>query len=212
MRPAMTLTTIAFGVAVAATAVADAKTASLNLLRQAANPNPALQSYTASAQLSATLHALVPIHKSFGGAVYYLKPRRKIVFQGVSGPLSRFKELASSTPTFDEAMAQYTITPLTDDGTTSTYSAVPKTSGRVKSVTVGVSDASALVTHAQWAYTNGGSLTFDQTYASVGTFRLPAKATIAARFPGYSVDATITFSNYQPNAPVSPSVFVTPSP
>jgi hypothetical protein len=208
----MTLTTIAFCVAVAATAVADAKTASLNLLRQAANPNPALQSYTASAQLSATLHALVPIHKSFGGAVYYLKPRRKIVFQGVSGPLSRFKELASSTPTFDEAMAQYTITPLTDDGTTSTYSAVPKTSGRVKSVTVGVSDASALVTHAQWAYTNGGSLTFDQTYASVGTFRLPAKATIAARFPGYSVDATITFSNYQPNAPVSPSVFVTPRP
>jgi hypothetical protein len=60
--------------------------------------------------------------------------------------------------------------------------------------------------------TNGGSLTFDQTYASVGTFRLPAKATIAARFPGYSVVATITFSNYQPNAPVSPSVFVTPSP
>jgi hypothetical protein len=66
----MTLTTIAFCVAVAATAVADAKTASLNLLHQAANPNPALQSYTASAQLSATLHALVPIHKSFGGAVY----------------------------------------------------------------------------------------------------------------------------------------------
>jgi hypothetical protein len=69
----------------------------------------------------------------------------------VSGPLSRFKELASSTPTFDEAMAQYTITPLTDVGATSTYSAVPKTSGSVKSVTVGVSDASALVTHAQWA-------------------------------------------------------------
>jgi hypothetical protein len=55
-------------------------------------------------------------------------------------------------------------------------------------------------------------LTFDQTYGNVGAFRLPTNTTIAARFPGYSVDATIAFSNYQPNAPVSPSVFVTPSP
>jgi hypothetical protein len=38
-----------------------------------------------------------------------------------------------------------------------------------------------------------------------------AKGDIAARFPGYSVDGTITFSNYAPNAPVSPSVFVTPT-
>ncbi len=63
-------------------------------------PNPGLKSYTASAQLSATLHAVIPIHKVLDGTVYYLKPKRKIEFENVSGPLSRFKDLAASTPTY----------------------------------------------------------------------------------------------------------------
>jgi hypothetical protein len=59
-------------------------------------------------------------------------------------------------------------------------------------------------------YTNGGTLSFAQAYENVGTYRLPSKATISARFPGYSVDGTLTFSKYQPNATVSPSVFASP--
>jgi hypothetical protein len=187
---------------------------SIDLLRHAVNPNPTLQSYTASAQLSATLHVVIPVHKSFDGKVYYLKPRRAIAFANVSGALSRFKDLAASTPTYEEAMAQYTITPGTNNGTVSTYTFVPKKQGsRVKSITLTVNDVSALVSHVQWAYTNGGSMSLDQTYTNVGTFRLPAKANISARFPGYSVDGTLTFGNYNPNAPVSPSVFTaTPAP
>lgn len=185
-----------------------AQTASLDLLRRAVNPNPTLNSYTASAHLDAILHVLIPVHKTFDGTVYYLRPKRKIAFQNVSGELSKFKDLVSSTPSYDQAEEQYTITPLTDDGTVSTYSLVPKkTGGRVKNVTVTVNDSSALITRAAWSYTNGGSLTFDQTFTTVDTYRLPAKANIAARFPGYSVDGTLTFSGYQPNASVSPSVF-----
>jgi hypothetical protein len=88
---------------------------------------------------------------------------------------------------------------------------VPKKQGsRVKSLTVTVNDSTALVTHAQWLYTNGGKLDFTPTYTSVGTYRLPAKTDVAARFPGYSVDGTLTFSNYKPNASVSPSIFASP--
>jgi hypothetical protein len=192
-------------------AAKSAQTASLGLLRRAVNPNPTLQSYTASAQLSATLHVVIPDHKSYAGTVYYLRPRRKIEFQNVSGALSRFKDLASTTPTYDEAMAEYAITPLTDNGTVSTYSLVPKNQGsRVKSLTLTINDASGLVSNAVWSYTNGGQLNFNQTYMNVGQYRLPAKTDIAARFPGYSVDGTLTYSNYQPNASVSPSVFATP--
>jgi len=79
--------------------------ASLDLLRRAADPNPTLQSYTASAQLSATLKAVVPVHQTFNGTAYYLKPKRKIEFQGVPGPLSRFKDLATATPSYEEASA-----------------------------------------------------------------------------------------------------------
>ena len=190
-----------------------AQTASMGLLRRAVNPNPTLNSYTASAQLSATLHVLIPVHKNLSGTVYYLRPKRKIEFQNVSGELSRFKDLASQTPSYEQLVAQYTITPLADNGTISTYSAVPKKpGGRVKSITLTVTDATALVARAQWAYSNGGTLSFDQTYMNVGQYRLPAKANIAARFPGYSVNGTLTFANYQPNATVSPSVFASPNP
>ena len=185
-----------------------AQTASLDLLRRAADPNPTLKSYTASVQLSATLHVIIPHHETFNGTVYYLRPKRKIEFQNVSGPLSRFKDLAASTPTYDQAVAQYTITPLQDDGTASTYSLVPKNQhSRVKSLTVSVSDSRALIIHAKWLYTNGGKLDFDDTYTNIDNFRLPVKADIAARFPGYSVDGTLTFNDYKPNATVSPSVF-----
>ncbi len=188
-----------------------AQTASMDLLSRAANPNPTLKSYTAAVVLSATLHAVIPVHQTLNGTVYYLKPKRKIAFQNVPGPLSRFKDLAASTPTYDEAVARYTITPLTDDGTTSTYSLVPKDTGsRVKSVTLNVDDHAALINRAQWAYTNGGSLIFNPSYTHVGSFNLPSKTVIAARFPGYSVDGTLMFSNYQPNATVSPSVFASP--
>jgi hypothetical protein len=190
---------------------AGAQSAAPDLLRRATDPNPGLQSYTAKANLSATLHVLIPVHKSYDGTVYYLKPKRKISFQGVSGALSKFRDLVTSTPTYDDAAKTYTISMLHDDGSDSSYSLVPKSSGsRVKSLTLFVNDRSGLIDHAQWSYTNGGTLSFDETYEAVGTYRLPAKADIAARFPGYSVDGAITFSAYVPNAPVSPSVFATP--
>jgi hypothetical protein len=154
---------------------------------------------------------MVPYSKTFSGTVYYLKPKRKIEFRNVTGPLSRFKDLAASTPTYDAAVDEYTITPIADDGTVSTYSAVPKKSGsRVRAVTLSVNDSSALVSHAKWSYTNGGTLDLDQTYTKVGEFRLTSVLDIRARFPGYSVDGTVTFSDYRPNASVDPSMFATP--
>jgi hypothetical protein len=204
--------TVAASTIGAASPAANAPAPSLRLLARATNPNPTLNSYTASAQLSALLHAIVPVHKTFSGTVYYLRPNRKIEFQGVPGALSRFRDLASTTPTYEQATKQYVVTPLTDNGTVSTYSLVPrKAGGRVKSVVISVSDASALLSQAQWNYTNGGTLTFGQTYTNVEGYRLPTSATISARFPDYRVDGTLTFTNYRPNATVSPAVFASPS-
>src|SRR5690348_11417861 len=87
------------------------KPASMDLFARATNPNPTLNSYIASAQLSALLHAVIPIHKTFNGTVYYLRPTRKIEFQNVPGPLSQFRELAQTTPSYEQAMTDYAITP-----------------------------------------------------------------------------------------------------
>lgn len=209
-RDALQATAIAVVLAATIVPAASAQTASLDLLERAINPNPTLNSYTASAQLSATVHKVISIHKSFNGTVYYLRPKRKIAFQNVPSALSKFKDLVTSTPSYEQATQQYTITPLTDDGTLSKYNLVTKNTGsRVKNVVVTVNDKTELLGGAVWNYTNGATMTFIQNYQSVGTYRLPSKANISARFPGYSVDGTLTFSNYQPNATVSPSVFAT---
>ena len=185
--------------------------ASLDLLRRAADPNPGLNSYTADAHLSATLHILAPIHREYDGKVYYLKPKRKIEFTNVTGSFARFKDLVTSTPSYDEAMQQYTIAPQGDDGKSSTYVLAPKNTGsRVKNVTLQVDDSNALIDRATWAYNNGGTLSFAERYEDVGAYHLPGSADIEARFPGYSVDGTITFAAYAPNEPVSPTVFASP--
>lgn len=98
---------IALVAALASSGAATTSPASPRLLARAANPNPKLSSYVAAANLSAALHAPVPVHKRFNGTAYYLKPKRKIVFENVSGPLSRFKGLASTTPTYEELPSEY---------------------------------------------------------------------------------------------------------
>ncbi len=172
--------------------------ASMDLFARATDPNPTLNSYTASAQLAATIRAAVPFRKTFSGTVHYQRPNRTIEFADVPGSLSRFGALAAMTPTYEQAMQHYAITPLRDDGKASTYRLVPrKHGGGVKDVVVTICDRTALLRNARWRYASGGTLTFGQTYANVGIFRLPAKATISARFPGYSADGTLTFGNYK---------------
>ncbi|MBV9104231.1 MAG: hypothetical protein JO060_11630 [Candidatus Eremiobacteraeota bacterium] len=176
---------------------------STDLLRRAMDPNPGLHSYVASATLSATLHAPIPVHQTLQGKAYYLKPKHKVVFENLSGPLSRFKELTSSTPTYDEARAEYDITPLTDDGKRSEYRFVPTKAGhRVKSLTLVVDDAATQIVRASWTYNDGSELAIEPSYKSVGGFRLPDREAISAHFPGYRADGTLQLSNYQLNVPV----------
>lgn len=187
---------------------AAAQTASLDLLRRAMDPNPTLESYTATAALDAVWNLVIPVHQAFAGTVYYRKPKRTIVFDNVPGPLRNFKELTSTTPTYEQSVAEYTMTPLADDAGGSTFSLVPKkTGGRVKSLTLTVDDRTALISRAVWSYTDGATLRFDETYTTVGAFRLPSEDAISARFPAYSIDGTLRFSHYEPNAHVDPAVF-----
>ncbi len=185
-----------------------AQTASPELLRRALDPNPTLRSYVASATLSVELHAAVPVRKTFQGTAYYRRPAHKIVFENVPWPWTRFKALASMASTYAEVTSDYAITPLVDDGNTSTYAlASRKRGGRVKSLTVTVGDRQALIVRAVWVYTGGGTLSFAQTYLGVGVCRVLSTSNISARFPQYSVDGTLQLSNYRLDARVPASVF-----
>lgn len=170
---------------------------SVDLLRSAVDPNPALQSYTAAASLSAELHAVIPVRRTFVGTAYYRKPNQKIVFDNVTGPLRRFQELSSSLPPFEELVKQYSITAVSGNGVASTFALTPTREGRVTSVTLRVDDRETLIARAVWAYTDGSRLTVDVTYTTVGNYRLPVEEHIAARFPAYRVDGVLRFSNFR---------------
>jgi hypothetical protein len=149
----------------------------------------------------------MPVHKTFHGSTYYRRPTEKIIFSDASWPWSRFREMASTAPNYTEIISEYAVTPLADDGKKTTYSLRPrKGGGRVQELALTVDDRVALIVGAVWSYTNGSKLSFDETYESIGAFRLPLRAKISARFSHYSVDGTLELSDYKPNARIPASV------
>jgi hypothetical protein len=184
------------------------QTASLDTLRSAIDPNPALQSYTAAATLVARVHTLVPLQQRFTGTAYYVKPKQRIVFADVPPQLAQFRALDASVPTYAEASASYVIEPLANDGRASTYELVPKKTGsRVTSLVVTVGGDTGLIKSAVWKYANGGQLTFTQQYQTIGAYRLPSTINVEARFPGYTIDGVIQLTGYQTNVDVPNAVF-----
>ena len=179
-----------------------------DLLRSAADPNPALRSYTATASLSAELQAPIPIRKTFAGTLYYLKPDEKIVFENVTGPLSRFKELDTKLPSYQEMTTDYKITPTTDDGTLATYVLAPTAPGRrVQRLTLSVDERLRQIVRAVWSYAGGGSMTIEPAYGAVDGFQLPVEERMTARFPSYNVDAVLKLSDYHLGVPIPQSMF-----
>lgn len=175
---------------------------SLQLLQHALDPNPTLQSYTASATLAVILHAPLPVRKTLHGTVYYRKPTRKVVFSNVPPALRSFSEFAASMPAYDEFVREYRITPDSDDGKSSTYLLLPNRQGRVVALNVRVGDESELIEEMLWTYVSNERLSVHPTYAKSDGFELLSSAAISAHFTGYNVDGTIGFSDYKLEVPV----------
>lgn len=85
---------------------------------------------------------------------------------------------------------------------------VPKLASRVKSMTMWVSATTYAIESVAFSYTNGATLavTF-RHHPGVSQYHLARGATLVAKFPAYSGDATITYGNYQFNAAIPASVF-----
>lgn len=84
-----------------------------------------------------------------------------------------------------------------------------RSSSRVKTMTMWVSAKTYSIESILFSYTNGATLnvTFVHLHG-ISQFHLPRKATIAAHFPSYSGNATITYGTYQLNQPIPASVFL----
>jgi outer membrane lipoprotein-sorting protein len=84
----------------------------------------------------------------------------------------------------------------------------PKRESRVKSMTMWVSATTYAIESITFSYTNGATLQVAFLHHhGISSYHLPRSATLVARFPGYSGNATITYGDYQLNAPIPASVF-----
>ncbi len=174
-----------------------ASPASTDLLQAALDPNPSLNAYTATAELDVTLHAGLPVRKRFTGTMYYNRPTERLVLDNAKGALSKYKDMRTTLPSKDEMLRDYTLLSTGDDGAVSRFVFSPKApNGRVQSVSIAVTDATRLIHDARWKYANGSSLVITPQFENVRGYHLALREDIAARFPGYSVDATLNLSNY----------------
>jgi outer membrane lipoprotein-sorting protein len=84
---------------------------------------------------------------------------------------------------------------------------VPKKTGRVARLDVRVDDATATIRGYTWTYSDGGFVTFDQTFTNVGRDYLVAKQSGHVELPSYKADVVSNFSNYQLNVTIPNGVF-----
>ena len=86
---------------------------------------------------------------------------------------------------------------------------VRKKNGRIDHVDVTVDDRTATVTAMTYIYKDGGSISFQQTYAVVdGNYVIKAQSG-KVDLPSYHADVASTFSNYKLNVPIDQQVFAT---
>ena len=105
--------------------------------------------------------------------------------------------------------AEAYVTPVSDDGTTAQFRLVRKKNGRIDHVDVTVDDRTATVTAMTYIYKDGGSISFQQTYAVVdGNYVIKAQSG-KVDLPSYHADVVSSFSNYKLNVQIDQQVFAT---
>ena len=170
--------------------------------------NGAVKTYKADVHLDVALKTFPFISPSLDGNVYYKKPGKEaVVFDTVPALASQFKKVYPKVDPPGTWLALYSVAVLGDDGTNTTFRLVPKRNGRVDHLDVKADDATATIRNYVWTYKDGGTVSFDQSFTSVGGNYLVQKQTGHVDLPSYKADVTSAFSNYKLNVDIADSVF-----
>jgi outer membrane lipoprotein-sorting protein len=170
--------------------------------------NAALRTYKATIHLDIELKTFPFLSPSLDGTAYYKKPDKEaVVFDTVPALASQFKKVYPRIDPPSEWPANYDASILGDADGATTFRLVPKKAGRVEHLDVKVDDTNATIAGYTWTYKDGGSVSFEQSFKSVGGNFLVDKQTGHVDLPSYKADVTSQFSNYQINVGVADSVF-----
>jgi hypothetical protein len=171
--------------------------------------NANLRSYTANLTVGIMSHSFPFLSPTLQGTAYFKQPDKSaVVFDTIPALANQFKKIYPQTEPPSVWPELYDVTPVSDDGTTSTFRLVRKKNGRIDHVDATVDDHAATVSSMTYYYKDGGgSVSFTQVYDDIdGNFVIKSQ-TGKVDIPHYNADVTSTFSNYKLNVEVPDTVF-----
>jgi outer membrane lipoprotein-sorting protein len=173
-----------------------------------------LNSYQVPVTVSGSVRvSIISLPFRMTGTQYYRAPDQQALHLDNPPRLARgFGNTLSAMGTPQTWLRDYTIAmPVSQPhGHHAAYllTGTPKVASRVKSMTMWVSATTYAVESILFSYTNGATLQVRFVHhQGFSQYHLPRSATVIARFPGYSGNATITYGNYQLNQPLAASLF-----
>jgi hypothetical protein len=203
-RLALTLALVAASVTVAPAATGDAAAVYARMQKL----NAGLRSYQADFHVDVTTHGFPFINPSLDGKAYFEQPdKNAVVFDTVPALASQFKKVYPQLEPPAEWPAVYDVSPLADDGTTAQFRLVRKKGGRVDHVDVTADDRTATVTSMAYVYKDGGTISFQQTYAFMGGNYVVKSQSGKVDLPSFHADVASTFTNYKLNVRIDEQVF-----
>jgi len=184
------------------------------ILARSEDASRGLTSYQVPVTIDAHVRvSIISLPVRMSGTQYYQAPDRQALH--LDNPPSYARGLGNTLSTMgtpqtwlrDYAIAAPVVQP---HGKHAAYvlTGTPKRSSRVKTMTLWISATTYAVEEVIFAYTNGAMLqvTFAHHQAA-SQYHLARAATVVAKFPGYTGNATITYGKYELNQPVPASVF-----
>ena len=181
-----------------------------DLLSRMSAVNSDLHSFRATLRAHVTMKSFPFLSADLVGTYYYKEPdKTKVVFaSGVPLVASQFNKLYAHIDSPSRWRDLYTVTLLSDDGTTSKFRLVPRKHGNVDHVDATADDKTATVTSMRWNYANGGYAEMINRYTRVRNDLLVESQKGHVEEPGYVADLSSTIGDYRINPSLPDGLFV----
>lgn len=180
-----------------------------DLLSRMSAVNANLHSYTAAMKAHVAMTTFPYLSTDLNGTYYHKDPDRdKLdITSGLPGIAQQFNQLYPHLVPPSHWNEVYTVTKVSDDGTTTRFKLVPRTQGNVDHIDAVVDDKRAVVNAMTWTYANGGTAQMTNTYSNVKGYTVVTSQTGRVDEPQYKGTISSTLSDYKINPAIPDTIF-----
>ncbi|MBV8638225.1 MAG: hypothetical protein JO322_09085 [Candidatus Eremiobacteraeota bacterium] len=195
--------------AILAASLPAATAAQDDLLSRMSAVNANLHSYTATMKAHVVMTTFPYLTTDLNGTYYHKDPDRDklSVTSGLPGIAQQFNQLYPHIVPPAQWNDVFTVSKVSDDGTTTHFKLVPRKAGNVQEVDATADDKRAVVTAMKWTYANGGTAQMTNTYGNIKGYTLITGQAGVVDEPQYKGTITSTLSDYKINPDIPDTIF-----